>query len=141
MGFCPYLRPFKFPKPPMETVTVKEEEEGEEGLASTYPNWLDLPRDITAMILHKLGIIEILLNAQNVCQEWRKICNEPSMWRTLEMTTAHNSYYFLYDVVKMFHHAVHLSCGHLKSITIEFIAGSETVLIYDPDSFECEDPE
>ncbi|OIW14165.1 hypothetical protein TanjilG_21305 [Lupinus angustifolius] len=113
----------------METITV--EEEGED--ASSYPNWHDLPQDITTMILQKVGIIEILLNAQNVCHLWRKICNDPSIWRKIEITTAHISYYFLYDVVKMFHHAVHLSCGHLKSITIEFIAGSEFLLIYDPD--------
>ncbi|KAE9598804.1 putative F-box domain-containing protein [Lupinus albus] len=129
MGFSSCLKPFKFPKPAMETITVVEEEE-----FSTDPNWLDLPRDVTAMILHKLGVIEILLNAQNVCREWRKICKDPSMWRTIEITTAHNSYYFFYDLEKMFFHAVRLSCGHVKSIAIEFLVGSDSFVIYDPDS-------
>ncbi|KAF1894925.1 hypothetical protein Lal_00022419 [Lupinus albus] len=130
MGFSSCLKPFKFPKPAMETITVVEEEE-----FSTDPNWLDLPRDVTAMILHKLGVIEILLNAQNVCREWRKICKDPSMWRTIEITTAHNSYYFFYDLEKMFFHAVRLSCGHVKSIAIEFLVGSDSFVIYDPDRF------
>ncbi|KAM7260610.1 hypothetical protein ACFE04_011283 [Oxalis oulophora] len=49
-------------------------------------NWLDLPDEVTANILMKLGPIEILLTAQRVCQSWRKICKEDSsMWRRIEL--------------------------------------------------------
>lgn len=48
-------------------------------------NWLELPSDIMANILYRIGVIDILENAQKVCTTWRKICKEPSMWRVIKM--------------------------------------------------------
>ncbi|KAM7255467.1 hypothetical protein ACFE04_026169 [Oxalis oulophora] len=50
-------------------------------------NWMDLPDDVTARILEKLGPIQVLLIAQNVCRSWWKICKEDnSMWRHIYLT-------------------------------------------------------
>jgi hypothetical protein len=50
------------------------------------PNWLELPRDITSNILQRLGVVEILTNACNVCPYWWSICKDPRMWRTIHMS-------------------------------------------------------
>ncbi|XP_022748737.1 putative F-box/LRR-repeat protein 22 [Durio zibethinus] len=41
-------------------------------------NWLELPLDVTASNLSRLGAFEI------VCSQWRKICKEP-LWRSIDM--------------------------------------------------------
>ncbi|MCI38935.1 F-box protein SKIP19 [Trifolium medium] len=52
---------------------------------TTNPNWLELPRDITSNILQRLGAVEILKNARNVCPYWWNICKDPSMWREIHI--------------------------------------------------------
>ncbi|KAM0022260.1 putative F-box domain-containing protein [Helianthus debilis subsp. tardiflorus] len=49
-------------------------------------NWLDLPSDVTANILERVGMVDILENAQKVCAAWRKICKDPAMWRVINMS-------------------------------------------------------
>ncbi|XP_009600335.2 F-box protein SKIP19-like [Nicotiana tabacum] len=49
------------------------------------PPWVELPREITADILHRLGAIEILQNAQRVFSTWWKVCHDPIMWRDIDM--------------------------------------------------------
>ncbi|XP_059665995.1 putative F-box/LRR-repeat protein 23 [Cornus florida] len=96
--------------------------------AEETTNWLELPRDVTAMILHKLGAIEILTSAQKVCMTWRKICKDPAMWRTIDM-------HYLgdgdmdYDLEKMTRHAIDRSCGQLVDINIEYF-GTDELLQY-----------
>nr|XP_043630334.1 putative F-box/LRR-repeat protein 23 [Erigeron canadensis] len=48
-------------------------------------NWLDLPSDVMANILSRIGVFDILENAQKVCTTWHQICKEPSMWRAVSM--------------------------------------------------------
>ncbi|KAL6495592.1 hypothetical protein OROGR_030155 [Orobanche gracilis] len=48
--------------------------------------WIDLPLDVTANILQRLGAAEILDNAYKVCTTWRSVCQNPSMWRKIKMT-------------------------------------------------------
>ncbi|CAE6137812.1 unnamed protein product [Arabidopsis arenosa] len=50
-----------------------------------YINWTELPPELTSAILHRLGAIEILENAQKVCRSWRRVCKDPSMWRKIDM--------------------------------------------------------
>ena len=45
----------------------------------TTRNWLELPRDVTASILKRLGAVEILETVQKVCMLWRSLCKDPSM--------------------------------------------------------------
>ncbi|XP_076935103.1 putative F-box/LRR-repeat protein 9 [Bidens hawaiensis] len=46
-------------------------------------NWLELPPDITVNILHRIGVEDILENAQKVCIVWREVCKDPALWRVV----------------------------------------------------------
>ncbi|XP_022146630.1 F-box protein SKIP19-like [Momordica charantia] len=87
-------------------------------------NWLELPADITSMILLKLGAIEILSSAQSVCSLWRKICKDPLMWRVVDM---HNmgEWDMDYDLEQMCIQAVDRSCGELIDINIQYFGTNE----------------
>ncbi|XP_015878944.3 F-box protein SKIP19 [Ziziphus jujuba] len=92
-------------------------------------NWLELPRDVTSTILSRLGAIEILTSAQNVCSSWRNICKDPLMWRTIDMRNPGDTYGMDYDLETMCRHAIDLSCGQLVDINIEFF-GTDELLKY-----------
>ncbi|PKI59010.1 hypothetical protein CRG98_020578 [Punica granatum] len=83
-------------------------------------NWLELPWDITAAILQRIGVIDILSNAQWVCTQWWSICKEPSMWRTIDMRSGcHHCEWEKYGYLEnMCRHAVDRSCGGLVDISI-----------------------
>lgn len=53
--------------------------------ASSAWRWIDLPGDVTANILQRLGSEEILRSAQKVCTTWEKVCRDPSMWRVVDL--------------------------------------------------------
>nr|GLL46014.1 putative F-box/LRR-repeat protein 23 isoform X3 [Ipomoea trifida] len=42
--------------------------------------WVDLPQELTANILHRLSVEDIFQTAQ-VCSAWRRLWQDPSMWR------------------------------------------------------------
>ncbi|KAK9061249.1 hypothetical protein SSX86_018429 [Deinandra increscens subsp. villosa] len=48
-------------------------------------NWLELPEDVTANILNRTGVVNILFSAQKVCTAWYRICKDPSLWRVINM--------------------------------------------------------
>lgn len=80
----------------MASSTPQNEAEGE---IQTGPNWLELPRDITANILQKVGVVEIVTSACLVCPLWWKICR----------------------------YAVERSLGHLEDIDIQYF-GTDDLL-------------
>ncbi|KAJ0704964.1 putative F-box domain, leucine-rich repeat domain superfamily, F-box-like domain superfamily [Helianthus annuus] len=80
-------------------------------------NWLDLPSDVTANILNRIGMVDILENAQKVCTAWRKICKDPAMWRVINMNDIKGTSAEVL-AVKMCKHAVDRSQGQLVDITI-----------------------
>ena len=88
-------------------------------------NWLELPRDVKATILHKLSAIEILESAQKVCTTWRSICKDPAMWRTIDMCNPGELHNMSYDLQKMAMHAIDRSCGELVDINLEHFATDE----------------
>ncbi|PNX83036.1 F-box protein skip19, partial [Trifolium pratense] len=104
---------------------------------TTTPNWLELPRDLTANILQRLGAVDILTNVRNVCPYWWNICKDPSIWREIHM--GNFQFYFessnrvtpdLDDrLVKMCQYAVDLSSGHLEKIHI-YRFGTDNLLRY-----------
>jgi len=105
-------------------------------IITTNPNWLELPKDITSNILKRLGAVEILTNARNVCPYWWNICKDPFMWREIQMGTFH--LYFQYAnadapdldyLVKLCQYAVDLSSGHLEKIDV-YRFGSDHLLQY-----------
>ncbi|ESQ29536.1 hypothetical protein EUTSA_v10023830mg, partial [Eutrema salsugineum] len=75
-----------------------------------------LPPELTSSILHRLGAIEILENAQKVCKSWYRVCKDPSMWRKIDMLNFEDVDYDLLE--KMCRHAVDLSHGGLVEIDI-----------------------
>ncbi|GMI80388.1 SKP1/ASK-Interacting protein 19 [Hibiscus trionum] len=97
--------------------------------AAETRNWLELPPEVTASIISRLGAIEILNNVQNVCSQWRNICKDPSMWRSIDMRNLGDLHDMDYDLEKMCFHAVDRSCGHLLDINIEYF-GTDELLRY-----------
>jgi hypothetical protein len=82
------------------------------------PNWLDLPREITANILSRLSTFDIVKNASIVCPTWWNIFKDPLLWRTIRMTdiTIFCGHYYQYEHICRY--AVEKSCGHLNDIDI-----------------------
>ncbi|XWS55366.1 hypothetical protein CRYUN_Cryun10bG0168300 [Craigia yunnanensis] len=91
-------------------------------------NWLELPLDVTASILSRLGAIEILTSAQSVCSQWLKICKDPLMWRSIDMHNSGKVWDIDYDLEKMCVHAVDRSCGHLLDINVEYFGTYELLI-------------
>ncbi len=91
-------------------------ESGSSSCSEQYRNWLELPRDVTASILQRLGAIEILTSAQHVCKLWYNLCKDPFMWRTIKMYNLD----YLGDLEKMCRNAVDRSSGQLRDINIEY---------------------
>ncbi|XP_050287862.1 putative F-box/LRR-repeat protein 9 isoform X3 [Quercus robur] len=90
-----------------------------------YRNWLELPRDVTASILQRLGAIEILESAQKVCMHWRNLCKDPSMWRDINMCNLCKGEDGPSYQRKMCRNFVDRSCGQLRGINIQYVANDE----------------
>jgi len=102
-------------------------------VSSVQPNWLELPRDVTANILQRLGAIEILASACQVCPLWWNICKDPHMWHTVHITNFRYSpcsrYNYGDNLTKICRNAVARSCGQLEDIAIDYI-GTDDLLGY-----------
>ncbi|KAG7557730.1 F-box domain [Arabidopsis suecica] len=87
-------------------------------------NWTELPPELTSSILHRLGAIEILLNAQRVCRSWRRICKDPSMWRKIDIKIPRKFEDLFHDLEAVYRRAVDLSQGGLIEINIEHLTNT-----------------
>lgn len=96
-----------------------------------HRNWLELPRDVTASILSRLGAFEILESAQKVCLLWRDICKDHSLWRTIDMRGEGFGLEMDSELVKMCMHAIDRSQGELVDLNIECFC-SDDLLSYIP---------
>lgn len=94
-------------------------------------NWAELPRDVTAMILKKVGVVDILQSAQKVCMAWRSISKDPALWRSIDMRNCGDDLWddMAFDVEKMATHAIDRSCGQLLEFTFGGF-GSDELLRY-----------
>ncbi|CAA0393541.1 F-box protein SKIP19 [Arabidopsis thaliana] len=92
-------------------------------------NWTELPPELTSAILHRLGAIEILENAQKVCRSWRRVCKDPSMWRKIDMHNLGDLDDMDYNLEIMCRHAVDRSQGGLVDIGIWYF-GTVDLLNY-----------
>ncbi|KAJ1440416.1 Leucine-rich repeat [Sesbania bispinosa] len=103
----------------MESCSMLEKKEAE-GVSTIIigPNWLELPRDVTVNILQRLGVVEIVTRACQVCPLWWNICKDPLMWRTIHMISNRDTA-SRFDLVKICRYAVQQSCGHVEDISIE----------------------
>ena len=98
-------------------------------------NWLELPRDVTLMILMKLGTFEILETAQFVCKFWYNLCKDPSIWRLIKMQNLDEPE-LEEKHRKMLCNAVDRSSGGLISLDIEGF-GSDQLISYVADRYVC----
>ncbi|KAL6201477.1 hypothetical protein ACLB2K_025191 [Fragaria x ananassa] len=73
-------------------------------------NWLEIPDDVTAAILTRVGAIGLLESAQMVCTKWHKICKDPLMWRRIDMRNDGRQHE-MDELQKMCRHAVDRSAG------------------------------
>ncbi|KAL1560493.1 F-box protein SKIP19-like isoform X1 [Salvia divinorum] len=88
------------------------------------PPWIELPRDVTANILKRLGPEAILTSAQQVCSTWWKVCKDPALWRVINFSnTMLIDRYTKYHV--MCRRAVDRSRGQLVDLTIENFGDDE----------------
>ncbi|KAL6563959.1 hypothetical protein OROHE_005199 [Orobanche hederae] len=90
------------------------------------PPWIELPADVTANILQRLGAEEILESAQKVCTTWRKVCGDPSMWRVISLKNPER-FYSAYDL--MCRNAVDRSQGRLIDLTLDYF-GDDNLINY-----------
>ncbi|KAG8385236.1 hypothetical protein BUALT_Bualt03G0021100 [Buddleja alternifolia] len=88
------------------------------------PPWVELPRDVTANILQRLDLVDILESVQKVCTTWRSVCRDPAMWRVIDIR---NDGYLQdkFDLNTMCCHAVDRSQGQLRDITLEYFGDDE----------------
>ncbi|CAH1448701.1 unnamed protein product [Lactuca virosa] len=91
------------------------------------PNWLEMPPELMASILQRLGAVEILNSARKVCTTWRRICKDPDIWKTIDMHKPVDTWDTDYDLEILTKQAVDLSCGELIDISIEYF-GSDDLL-------------
>lgn len=95
------------------------------------PPWLDLPGEITAAILQKVGTVEILTTLPNVCKYWRSVCQakDLSLWRSINMGTSSASWDSPLDLYGMCCYAVDRSQGQLTHVTLRNF-GCDSLLRY-----------
>ncbi|XP_047308431.1 putative F-box/LRR-repeat protein 23 isoform X3 [Impatiens glandulifera] len=92
-------------------------------------NWVEgLPHDVTVAILQKVGVIDILENVQHVCPSWHEICQDPALWRSIDMSNINHSYtsYEMFEIIKQ---AIDRSCGQLIDINLKYYC-NDNILKY-----------
>ncbi|XP_004306414.1 PREDICTED: putative F-box/LRR-repeat protein 23 [Fragaria vesca subsp. vesca] len=101
-------------------------------------SWIDLPEDVTASILLRLGTIEILVTALNVCTTWRRICKESRMWHTIDIcdVSVYGKLPSRYPMDRMCRKAIDLTCGNLVNISVHNF-GSDDLLKYITDRYSA----
>lgn len=88
-------------------------------------NWLELPEELTALILVHLGTVDMIMTARKVCSTWRRICSDPALWRVMILECRVD-----YNINNVARKAVDLSCGQL----IDYL-GTDSLLQYISDRY------
>ncbi|XP_071703373.1 putative F-box/LRR-repeat protein 23 [Rutidosis leptorrhynchoides] len=98
---------------------------------SSTTNWFDLPLDLKINILSRIAHVEILENTQFVCTDWYKVCNDPSMWKVINMYGMANCFAGSYtECMKLCKHVVDRSQGQLVDLIFPPRLQSDEVLMY-----------
>nr|GLL46017.1 putative F-box/LRR-repeat protein 23 [Ipomoea trifida] len=90
--------------------------------------WVDLPRELTANILQRLRVVDIFQSAQ-VCSAWWRICQDPSMWRYVDLWDILGEEGKARDWHKICRDVVNRSEGQLISIKLGYFA-TDDMLFY-----------
>ncbi|KAG6419590.1 hypothetical protein SASPL_121812 [Salvia splendens] len=96
--------------------------------SSSFPPWIELPGDITANILQRLGAEEVLRRAQAVCTTWWKVSKDPVLWRVIDFSNPRQGV-FNDEYNAMCRCAVDRSQGQLVDITIQYF-GDDALMDY-----------
>ncbi|VVB07876.1 unnamed protein product [Arabis nemorensis] len=99
--------------------------------SSSESRGLELPPELTCSILLRLKVEDILVNVQNVCRSWRRVCKDPSMWRKINHVNP--EYMHDHNEVRL-RDAVDRSEGGLVEIRIRNF-GTDSILAYIADRF------
>ncbi|KAF8112016.1 hypothetical protein N665_0069s0042 [Sinapis alba] len=94
--------------------------------------WAELPSELIYSILLHLSVPDRLVNARNVCRSWRRVCQDPLIWRKIDMRDMGKlekakDYYPTSEA--MCRRAVDLSQGGLLEININYF-GTDSLLAY-----------
>ncbi|KAL6204468.1 hypothetical protein ACLB2K_021735 [Fragaria x ananassa] len=86
-------------------------------------NWAELPDELTAAILSRLGAVDYLQSAEMVCMKWHKISKDPLFWRKIDMRIDGDLEEWDYE--DMFRLAVDRSSGNVVDISIVHFGTNE----------------
>lgn len=134
---------FRLRKLPEKKTPVKEAPAAPPAAETPAPPWIDLPMDVTADILHRLGAAEMLETAEKVCKTWRNVCRDRSMWRVVDVKNS-GSCCDTRRLGSMCRRAVDRSDGDLMDINIEYFGNDEllhyisirySLILYMPSAF------
>ena len=78
-----------------------------------------MPHELMANILQRLGTKEILERARGVCTAWRKICENPEMWKVIVMHKELSVWKEDCHFERLTKQAVDLSCGEVIGVGIK----------------------
>ncbi|XP_047309276.1 F-box protein SKIP19-like [Impatiens glandulifera] len=96
-----------------ETITFEKE------VGETRNSLEGLPRDVMVAILQKVGVFDILENVQHVCESWHEICQDPALWRSIDMSDIIDYYTSDDQTFEIIKQAIDRSCGQLIDISLE----------------------
>lgn len=96
--------------------------------AGAVAPWIELPVDLTANILRRLEVFEILECAQLVCTKWWQVCQDPAMWRVIKIVND-DDLSMSNDCTLLCLRAMDRSQGHLLDLTLAYF-GSHVLLLY-----------
>ncbi|KAL1537577.1 putative F-box/LRR-repeat protein 23 isoform X2 [Salvia divinorum] len=96
--------------------------------ASSSPPWIELPADVTANILQRIGAEEMMSSAQKVCTTWWKVCKDPALYRVIDFSsTKQIDFEAIYSA--SCRRAVDRIQGQLTDFTIQYF-GSDNLMEY-----------
>ncbi|XP_042035017.1 F-box protein SKIP19-like [Salvia splendens] len=96
--------------------------------SSLVPPWIELPGDVTANILQRLGAEEVLRSAQAVCTTCWKVSKDPLLWRVIDFSNPRQGL-FNDEYNAMCRCAVDRSQGQLVDLTIQYF-GDNALMDY-----------
>ncbi|XP_042067452.1 putative F-box protein At4g05475 [Salvia splendens] len=99
-----------------------------QAVATSSPPWTDLPGDLTANILRRLGPSGMLFTAQRVCNAWWKASKDPALWRVIDFSDPIQGKW-THKYTAMCRHAVDLSQGQLVDLTVQYF-GDDALMDY-----------
>lgn len=87
-------------------------------VAPPPPPWSELPEELTANILQRLHAEQRLGIAQLVCSTWRRVCENPAMWRVIDLDYRRCDSHDVFEFELICRSAVNRSQGQLIELKV-----------------------